>query len=84
MNKLILLGANWCPVTKEAREFFDGFKKEKSNFDYEYIDIDSSEGKELVKKFSVTDVPKIIYQDKIVFHGLPSKEKLIKLVNGYN
>lgn len=80
MNKIILLGASWCPVTKQTRKLFDQLKKEKPDFDYQYIDIDSDKGKELVKKFSITDVPKIIYQGKIIFHGLPKKEELIKLM----
>ena len=80
MDKIILLGASWCPITKEARELFDGLKKEMPNFDYEYIDIDSEGGKELVKKLSVTDVPKIIIDNKIIFHGNPSHEELIKLL----
>lgn len=80
MNKLILLGASWCPITKQTHELFDKLKKEKPNFDYQYIEIDSEQGKELVKKFSITDVPKTIYQDKIIFHGLPEKEKLLELI----
>lgn len=78
MSKVILLGANWCPITQQTKELFGKLKKE-TDFDYEYIDIDSNKGKELAKKFSITDVPKIIYQDKIIFHGLPKKEELIKL-----
>lgn len=79
MGKVILLGANWCPITKQTKALFEKLKKE-TDFNYEYIDIDSNEGKELVKKLSVTDVPKIIYQDKIIFHGLPQKEELMKLM----
>lgn len=79
MSKFILLGANWCPVTKVTRELFERLKKEESDFDYQYIDIDSEEGKELVKKFSVTDVPKTIFDDKIIFHGKPSPQKIIQL-----
>lgn len=80
MNKLILLGASWCPVTKQTRELFDQLKKEEPNFDYQYIDINSKEGKELVDKFFVTDVPKTIYQNKIVFHGKPPPQEVIKLL----
>lgn len=78
-KKLILLGANWCPVTKTAKELFENIKKEESAFDYEYIDIDSAKGKELVNRFSITDVPKIIFQDKIIFYGLPVKDKLLQV-----
>lgn len=80
MNKVILLGASWCPVTKNTKELFGQLKIERPDFDYKYIDIDSDKGKELVKKFFITDVPKTIYQDKIIFHGLPLKEELIKLM----
>lgn len=80
MDKIILLGANWCPITKETKELFEELKKESPDFDYQYIDINSDEGKELVNKFSVTDVPKTIYKNKIIFHGLPQKEKLMDLM----
>lgn len=80
MLKLVLLGASWCPVTKETKELFDGLKKEDFNFDYEYIDISSEKGKLLVNNFSVTDIPKTIFQDKIIFHGLPSKEKTLEFI----
>lgn len=79
MSKVILLGASWCPITKQTKELFEKLKEEVG-FDYEYIDIDLEKGKELTEKFSITDVPKIIYQDKIIFHGLPKKEGLIKLM----
>lgn len=41
MSKPVLLGASWCPVTKETQELFEEIKKERPDFDYEYIDIDS-------------------------------------------
>lgn len=80
MGKLILLGASWCPITKATKELFEEIKKEKPDFDYQYIDIDSEEGQKLVEKFSVTDVPKTILGDKIIFHGLPKKEELMRLL----
>lgn len=80
MSKPVLLGASWCPVTKETQELFEEIKKERPDFDYEYIDIDSKEGKLLVEKFSVTDIPKTIFKDKIVFHGLPSKGKFVEML----
>ena len=81
MRKFILLGASWCPVTKATLELFEEIKKERPGFDYQYVDIDSEKGKELVEKFLVTDVPKIILEDKIIFHGLPKKEKILELFN---
>lgn len=80
MRKIILLGANWCPITQATKKLFEELKKEFM-FDYEYIDIDTEEGKKLVDKFSVTDVPKTIVGDKIIFHGQPSRDKLIQLIN---
>lgn len=80
MKELILLGANWCPVTKTTKELFASIKKEYSDFDYQYIDIDSEKGKALVSRFSVTDVPKTIFQDKIVFHGLPKRDMILRFL----
>lgn len=80
MPKLVLLGASWCPVTKATQELFEEIKKERPDFDYDYIDIDSETGKKLVNDFSVTDIPKTIFQDRIIFHGLPSKEKLPEFI----
>ncbi|HDZ86964.1 hypothetical protein LCGC14_1446800 [marine sediment metagenome] len=80
MSKIILLGANWCPVTQDAKNLFKSLKGEPG-LNYEYVDIDSDKGKKLVDKFSVTDVPKTIVEDKIIFHGEPPKDKLIQLIN---
>lgn len=82
MSKIILLGASWCPITKQTKELFEKLKAEM-DFNYEYIDINSENGRGLVKRFNITDVPKIIYQDKIIFHGLPSENKLLKILNIY-
>ena len=73
MKKSILLVANWCPVAKATRELFEKIKREKADFNYEYVDIDSEKDRKLVENFSVTDIPKTIFQDKIIFHGLPKK-----------
>lgn len=83
MRKIILLGANWCPITKATKKLFKELKKELM-FDYEYIDVNTDEGKKFVDKFSVTDVPKTIVEDKIIFHGQPPKDKLIQLINEKN
>ncbi len=77
MSKIILLGADWCPITQAAQKLFAEIKK----FDYEYIDIDTNRGEKLVDQFLVTDVPKTIAKDRIIFHGLPPKKKLIQLIN---
>ncbi len=79
MSKIILLGANWCPVTQDAKKLFQSLKEEPG-LNYEYVDIDTDKGKKLVDKFSVTDVPKTIVEDKIIFHGEPPKDKLIQLI----
>lgn len=77
MERVILLGANWCPVTKATQQLFEIIRKEKPDFNYEYIEIDSEKGKELVDKFSVISIPKVIFQGKIIFHGLPPKENIL-------
>lgn len=77
MPKLILLGADWCPVTKASRELFETIRKEKPDFHYEYIEISSEKGRELVNRFSITSIPKVIFQEKIIFHGLPKKENIL-------
>jgi thiol-disulfide isomerase/thioredoxin len=83
MSRIILLGADWCPVTQAAKKLFDELKDDVG-FDYEYVDIESDKGKRLVDKFSVTDVPKAIAGDKIIFHGMPPKDKLIRFIKGKN
>lgn len=80
MKKIILIGTDWCPVTKEAKKFWQGFKEEY-RFEYEYINIESEEGKKLVQKYSITSVPKTLVENRIVFDGVPDRKKAAKLLN---
>lgn len=79
MVKITLVGASWCPITKETRKLWEGLKEEY-DFDYEYVDIETEEGEEMIKRFSITSVPKTIVKDRIVFHGLPEREEAIEVV----
>lgn len=79
MKKITLIGASWCPVTTQAKKFWEDLRRE-NDFDYEFIDIQSKEGKKLVKKYSIVSIPKTIIDSKIVFHGVPEKKEAERLI----
>lgn len=79
MKKITLIGASWCPVTAQAKKFWQGMQR-RYVFDYEFIDIESEKGKDLVKKHSIVAIPKTIVGDEIVFHGVPEERKAERLI----
>lgn len=79
MKKITLVGASWCPVTAQAKKFWED-RRQRYGFDYEFVDIDSGKGKVLVKKHSIVSIPKTIIDGKIVFHGVPERKEVERLV----
>ena len=66
----------YCPTTKAI---FKGLKKQYK-FDYEEIDAMSPDGQKMVAKYSIMAVPSIIINDKLMFTGVPNKDKVIEAV----
>lgn len=79
MKKITLIGASWCPVTAQAKKLWEDLRRE-DDFDYEFIDIQSKEGRKLVKKYSIVSIPKTIIDGKVVFHGVPERKEVEKFV----
>ncbi len=78
--KLFLLGAEWCPFTKEAKKFLEEIKGELG-FELEYIDIESKEGISLSKEKGINSVPVILLDREVVFSkGVPSRKDILKII----
>jgi glutaredoxin len=46
---------------------------EQCDFEYEEVELDTPEGKELAKKFNIRSIPTTIIDDKVAFVGVPDK-----------
>lgn len=77
MVKIILVTAQWCHFCPTAKQVWKELK-EKFDFEYEEVDLDTPEGEKLVEKFSIASVPTTIIDDKIVFVGVPDRDKASK------
>ncbi len=75
--KVTLIHADWCPVCRATKQLWNELKKEYS-FDYEEVNLTSPQGLEYVKKYSLHSVPATLIEDKLVFLGLPEREKAIE------
>lgn len=79
MVKVQVLYTQGCPYCPAAKDLFRGLQK-KYKFDYEEIDATTKEGQELVIKHGIMSVPTVLIDDKVVFVGVPSKEKAIAAI----
>lgn len=77
--KITVLGAGWCPVTTETRRLWRELK-EKYDFQYEYVEIDTEKGKRMAKDHAVNSVPKTFVGDRMMFDGVPDRAKAIEMV----
>lgn len=55
-----LLGATWCGPCKRVKNFLD-----IRGVEYTYIDIDTDEGLELAREWSIRSVPAMVLDGKI-------------------
>jgi thiol-disulfide isomerase/thioredoxin len=72
--KVTLVHSEWCHFCPTAKELWRELK-EKYDFEYEEVELDTPEGKELAKKFKIRSIPTTIIDDKVVFVGVPDREK---------
>ncbi len=81
MVKVELIYTKTCSYCPAAKEFFRGLKKEYK-FDYEEIEATTLKGQRLVEKYCIMSVPTTIIDSKLIFTGVPSKEKVIEAIKG--
>lgn len=79
MKKVILLTTTTCPYCPAAKKFWQELKR-KYKFDYEEVDATSENGMKLVQKHMIMSVPTTIIDNKVVFVGIPNKEKAIEAI----
>jgi thioredoxin 1 len=77
--KVTLIHADWCSVCQATRKFWNELRKDYP-FDYEEVNLTSPEGMEYVKKHSIHSVPSTLIGDRILFFGLPERDKAIEAV----
>ena len=76
MVKVTLIHASWCTVCPSARRFWKDLKSEY-DFEYEEVDVETSQGQVLKDKYGIVGVPATIIDGKVAFTGLPKKADAI-------
>jgi glutaredoxin len=76
MVKVTLIHASWCTVCPSARRFWKDMKSEY-DFEYEEVDVETSQGQVLKNKYGIAGVPTTIIDGKVAFTGLPKKADAI-------
>lgn len=79
MKKVILVHAEWCHFCPNAKQLWRELR-EKYGFEYEEVELDTPEGKELAAKFKIRSIPATIINDKVTFVGVPELDKAIKAI----
>ncbi len=81
MTEISLIIADWCPICPAARKLWASMT-ERFYFEYREVDIASEEGSALAKKHSILSVPATLFNDKVVFRGVPEfREAERQLIN---
>ncbi len=76
MVKVTLIHASWCTVCPSARRFWKDLKSEY-DFEYEEVDVETSQGQVLKDKYGIVGVPTTIIDGNVAFTGLPKKADAI-------
>ena len=79
MVKVQLVYTKQCVYCPLAKSLFKDLKKQHK-FDYEEIDAMTPEGQKLVAKYSVMAVPSIIVDGKLMWTGVPQKDKVLAAI----
>ena len=73
-KKVLMFSATWCGPCKQAKPLFQKLSEERSDVQFEIVDID--EQKELTEQFAIAGVPTFV----ILENGTESK----RLIGGAN
>ena len=82
--KVLKFGAIWCKECLVMKPFWEEIEKESPDLETEYFDAD--ENPELLKKYSIEDIPVFIFLDKegneiLRLEGAVPKSRIIETIN---
>ena len=82
--KVLKFGAIWCKECLVMKPLWGEIEKEIPNLETEYFDAD--ENPELLKKYSIEDIPVFIFLDKeaneiLRLEGAVPRSKIIEAIN---
>lgn len=79
MAKVSVIYATWCPSCPATKSFW---KKLQSDFPFQYeeIDIDSAQGRELAERHNIKSVPTTLINGRSYFVGTPEKARAIQVL----
>ncbi|MEZ5334990.1 MAG: thioredoxin family protein [Methanolobus sp.] len=80
MVKVTLVHSEWCHFCPTAKKMWRELQ-EQCNFEYEEVELDTPEGKELAKKFKIRSIPTTIIDDQVAFVGVPDKAQASNVCN---
>lgn len=82
-NVVVKFGAKWCGPCKQIKPIIKELEKENESIDF--IDVDVDENREILGKYMVKGIPKIVFirdgkvQSELV--GMKSKEEIQENIN---
>ena len=82
--KVLKFGAIWCKECLVMKPLWEEIEKESPDLETEYFDAD--ENPELLKKYSIEDIPVFIFLDKegneiLRLEGAVPKSRIIETIN---
>ncbi|MHB1604833.1 MAG: glutaredoxin family protein [Leptospirales bacterium] len=79
MVKVSVIYATWCPSCPATKSFWKKLKNEIP-FEYEEIDIDSDQGRELALRHKIKSVPTTLVNGRSYFVGIPEKSRALQVL----
>lgn len=79
MVKVTLVKTKTCPYCPSASKLWQELQKTEK-FEYEEVDAMTEKGQQIVSKLGIMSVPTTIIDDKVVFVGVPDKQKALEAV----
>ena len=75
---VVLLTAKWCPQCPGAREFWDRLRQ-RLEFQYRELDIDSLEGQVMADRYNIQSVPSTIVGNRL-WDGILDETAVVRLL----
>lgn len=80
MVKVTILTTKSCVYCPTAKRLWADIKKDH-NFDYEEVDALSEKGQQIVERHGIMSVPTTLIDGKVMFTGIPDKNKAVAAVS---